>query len=113
MSLLKDTEGTYEAQPVSDADHGGRWFLQKAVPGQSFMNLTFQAPPDTVKQVDVIIPWFAPLEAVALSGAGGSASAGSAVTGKALDMEGALRELHAEVTGQQIKVNLAADLLFA
>ena len=34
------------------------------------------------------------------------------MAGKALDMQGALRDLHAEVTGQQIKVNLAADLLF-
>ncbi len=111
-SVMKDTEGSYDAMPVSDRDHGGRWFLQKAVPGQTFMNLTFQAPPDTVTQVDVIIPWFAPLQAVQLSGEGGAASAGSAVAGKALDMQGALRDLHAEVTGQQIKVNLAADLLF-
>ena len=86
-SVMKDTEGAYDALPVSDRDHGGRWFLQKAVPGQTFMNLTFQAPPDTVKQVDVIIPWFAPLEAVQLSGEGGSASAGSAVAGKTLDMQ--------------------------
>jgi outer membrane protein OmpA-like peptidoglycan-associated protein len=109
---MRDTEGAYEALPFNDRDHGGRWFLQKAVPGQTFMNLTFQAPPDTVKQVDVIIPWFAPLAAVQISGEGGSASAGSDVTGKALDMQGALRDLHAEVVGQQIKVNLAADLLF-
>ena len=78
-SVMKDTEGAYDALPVSDRDHGGRWFLQKALPGQTFMNLTFEAPPDTVKQVDVIIPWFAPLQAVQLSGEGGAASTGSAV----------------------------------
>ena len=111
-SLMKDSEGTFVAQPVSDGDHGGRWFLQKAAPGQTFMNLTFQAPPDSVTQVDLIIPWFAPLEGVALSGAGGAASGGTAVEGKSLDVAGALKDLHAEVTDQQIKVNLAADLLF-
>jgi outer membrane protein OmpA-like peptidoglycan-associated protein len=111
-SLMKDTEGTFVAQPVSDGDHGGRWFLQKAIPGQTFMNLTFQAPPDSVSQVDVIIPWFAPLEGVTLSGAGGATSGGTAVEAKSLDIAGALKDLHAEVTDQQIKVNLAADLLF-
>jgi outer membrane protein OmpA-like peptidoglycan-associated protein len=112
-SVLKDTEGAYSAEPVSDRNRGGRWFMQKVAPGgQVFMSLTFQAPPDSVGAVDILIPWFAPIEAVAIAGTGGAEPAGTAVAGKTLDLQGALKDLHAEVTAQQIKVSLAADLLF-
>jgi outer membrane protein OmpA-like peptidoglycan-associated protein len=111
--LLKGSDGLYLAEPMSDHNEGGRWFLSKVEPGgQAFLNLTFQAPPDGVARVDVIVPQFSPFEAVAIAGTGGAAASGVAVAGKSVDLERALKDLHAEVAGDEIKVNLAADLLF-
>jgi flagellar motor protein MotB len=111
--LLKDSDGQFIAQPRSDKNNGGRWFLAEVQPGlQSFMTLTFQAPPDSVDRVDVIVPRFAPFEAVAISGAGGSQAGGVAVAGRSVELQRALQDLKADVTPQQIKINLAADVLF-
>jgi outer membrane protein OmpA-like peptidoglycan-associated protein len=60
----------------------------------------------------VIVPWFGPFEAVTIVGEGGAADSGIAVAGRATDLERALKDLNAEVTAQQVKVNLSADLLF-
>jgi outer membrane protein OmpA-like peptidoglycan-associated protein len=111
--LLKGSDGLYLAEPMADKNDGGRWFLSKVEPGaQAFLNLTFQAPPDSVRRVDVIVPQFSPFEATAIAGAGGAAASGIAVAGKSVDLERALKDLNAEVAGDEIKVSLAADLLF-
>ncbi len=111
--LLKDTQGRFLAAPIADKNEGGRWFLSRVQPnGQALIDLTFQAPPDSVKIVDVIFPWFGPFEAVAIKGEGGATDSGIAVAGRATELERALKELSAEVTPQDIKVNLSADLLF-
>lgn len=73
--LLKDTQGLFLATPMADKNEGGRWFLSRIQPnGQALIDLTFQAPPDSVKSVDIIFPWFGPFEAVAISGEGGAAT---------------------------------------
>jgi len=111
--LLKDSQGLYLATPMADKNEGGRWFLSKVEPGgQALIDLTFQAPPDSVRKVDVVFPWFGPFEAVAIAGEGGAADSGVAVAGRSTDLQRALKELGAEDTPQQIKVNLSADLLF-
>jgi len=111
--LLKDSQGHFVATPMGDKNEGGRWFLSYVQPnGQALIDLTFQAPPDSVKTVDVIFPWFGPFENVAIKGEGGAADSGVAVAGRATDLERALKDLGAEVTQQDIKVNLSADLLF-
>ena len=111
--LLKDSQGLYVASPLDSKVDGGRWPLYK-VPsnGQQLMDLTFQAPPDAVRSVDVVVPWFPPFEAVAIAGEGGAAPSGIAVAGQSADLERALKDLNADVTPQQVKVNLSADLLF-
>ena len=111
--LVKDADGNFLAQPVSDHEKGGRLFPNK-VPqrGQVFMALTFTAPPDSVKSVDIVVPQFDIFEAVPLSGEGGGGAAGAAVAGRTIGLEQALRDLHADVTPQQVKVNLSADVLF-
>jgi len=76
------------------------------------MSLTFQAPPDDVTRVDLVLPDFLPIEGVAIEGLGGAAAGGIAAAGKTLGLEGALKELAAEVTPQEIKVDLSADVLF-
>jgi outer membrane protein OmpA-like peptidoglycan-associated protein len=111
--LLKDSQGLFLATPMADKNEGGRWFLSKVDPnGQALVDLTFQAPPDTVHAVDLIFPWFEPLEAVAISGEGGAADSGLAVAGRSTDLQRAIKELGAEETPEQVKVNLSADLLF-
>ena len=111
--LLKGSDGLFIAEPRSDGNDGGRWFLSGVNPGQQvFMSLIFQAPPDSVKNADVILPRFAPFENVAISGEGGAEGSGVAVAGKSVELERVLKDLNADVTAQTIKVNLAADLLF-
>jgi outer membrane protein OmpA-like peptidoglycan-associated protein len=111
--LIKDADGNFLAQPVSDQGSGGRLFPSKLPPrGQTFMALTFAAPPDSVKSVDIVVPQFDVFEAVAIAGEGGGGAAGAAVAGRTIGLEKALADLHADVTPQQVKVNLAADVLF-
>jgi outer membrane protein OmpA-like peptidoglycan-associated protein len=111
--LLKDSQGLFVATPMADKNEGGRWFLSKIEPnGQALIDLTFQAPPDSVRAVDIVFPWFGPFEAVAIAGEGGAAASGIAVAGRSTELQRALKELGAEDTPQAIRVNLSADLLF-
>lgn len=111
--LLKDTEGNYLAQPATDGGHGGRFALSSLpAGGTALMSLTFAAPPDNVVAGDVVIHGFLPLEGVAITGEGGAAPSGIAAAGKSLGLESALKELKAETTPNEIKINLAADVLF-
>lgn len=108
--LLKDSEGFFQAQPLTVKMGGGRIIPDWSKP--ILMSLTFQAPPDTVETVDLILPDFLPFEGVAIEGLGGAGAGGIAATGKSLGLEGALKELQAEVTAQEIKIDLSADVLF-
>ena len=47
-----------------------------------------------------------------IEGLGGAAAGGIAAAGTTLGLEGALKELKAEVTATEIKIDLAADVLF-
>ncbi len=111
--LVKDADGNYLATPTSDRNGGGRLFLSRVhAGGRSFLALTFTAPPDSVRTVDVVVPWLDPFEGVALAGTGGAADAGAAVAGRTIGLERALQDLHADVTPQRVTINLAADVLF-
>ena len=109
--LLKDSSGGYQATP-NLASMGNRSFLPDFRKGAILMSLTFQAPPDDVTSVDLVLNDFLPIEAVALEGLGGAAAGGIAAAGTTLGLEGALKELKAEVTPQEIKIDLSADVLF-
>ena len=108
--LLKDTEGGFEAQPITTGVGGGSFLPKWDQP--ILMSLTFQAPPDDVTRVDLVLPDFVPMEAVAIEGLGGAGAGGIAAAGKTLGLEGALKELAAQVTPQEIKIDLSADVLF-
>jgi outer membrane protein OmpA-like peptidoglycan-associated protein len=111
--VLKDQSGKYLAQPISDDKDGGRFWYSYVEPGgQTPVSLTFQPPPDTTRAVDIVIPGLEPFENTPIAGEGGAALAGIAVAGKSQDLEGALKELNAEVTAREIKVQLKSDLLF-
>ena len=108
--LLKDTDGGYQAQPQTE-NMGGRSFIPDW-DETILMSLTFQAPPDDVTSVDLVLPDFLPMEAIEIQGLGGAEAGGIAAAGKTLGLEGALKELKAEVTAQEIKIDLSADVLF-
>jgi outer membrane protein OmpA-like peptidoglycan-associated protein len=110
--LIKDADGNFLGEPVSDRDKGGRFYLKVPARGQVFMALTFAAPPDAVKSVDIVVPQFGAFEAVPIAGDGGGGAAGAAVAGRTIGLEKALEDLHADVTPQQVKVSLSADVLF-
>ena len=111
--LLKGADGLYVASPMTDKNQGGRLFLSDvAAKGQLPLSLTFQAPPDTVREVDIVLPMFAPLEAVQLQGAGGETGGGVAVAGRSEALERALKDLNAKETPDTITLQLAADVLF-
>jgi outer membrane protein OmpA-like peptidoglycan-associated protein len=108
--LLMDSKGGYQATPQHE-NLGGQSFLpdwSKPI----LMSLTFQAPPDDVTSVDLVMNDFLPFEGVAIEGLGGAGAGGIAAAGTTLGLEGALKELQAEVTPQEIKIDLSADVLF-
>jgi outer membrane protein OmpA-like peptidoglycan-associated protein len=108
--LLKDSEGNFQGQPLKVNIEGGCFILNWGT--TTLVSLTFQAPPDTVQRADLLLPQFLPFEAVTIEGLGGAAASGVAAAGKTLGLEGALKELKAEVTATEIKIDLAADVLF-
>jgi outer membrane protein OmpA-like peptidoglycan-associated protein len=109
--LLADTQGGYQATPNRD-DMGRKSFLPAWEKGPILMSLTFQAPPDDVTHVDLVLNDFLPIEGVALEGLGGAGAGGIAAKGTTLALDGALAELRAEVTPAEIKIDLSADVLF-
>lgn len=109
-ALIKDAEGNFQASPNTVKGNGGSFILNWGKP--TLVSLTFQAPPDSVANVDLFLPKFLPAEGIALLGLGGAATGGIAAAGTALGLEGALKELKAEVTATEIRIDLAADVLF-
>jgi outer membrane protein OmpA-like peptidoglycan-associated protein len=108
--LVKVTDGDFQGQPLTVPGDGGSFVYDWRK--TTLVSLTFQAPPDTVQQADLLMPQFLPFEAVAIEGLGGAAVGGTETAGKTLGLEGALKELKAEVTATEIKIDLAADVLF-
>jgi outer membrane protein OmpA-like peptidoglycan-associated protein len=108
--LVKDTEGNFQGQPLTVKMDGGRFIHDWAK--TTLVSLSFQAPPDTVQRADLFLPAFLPFEGVAIEGLGGAAAGGIVAAGTTLGLEGALKELKAEVTAAEIKIDLAADVLF-
>jgi outer membrane protein OmpA-like peptidoglycan-associated protein len=108
--LVKDTGGDFQAQPIQVPGDGGSFIFdwRKTM----LVSLTFQAPPDSVQRVDLLLPQFLPIEGLTIEGLGGAAAGGIAAAGKTLGLEGALKELNAAVTATEIKIDLSADVLF-
>jgi len=108
--LVKDSDGDFQAQPIEVKGDGGSLIYDWRK--TTLVSLTFQAPPDSVQRVDLLLPQFLPIEGLAVEGLGGAAAGGIAAAGKTLGLEGALKELHAAVTATEIKIDLASDVLF-
>ena len=109
--LMKETSGDFAGQPNTVAGDGGSFVYDWRKPS-TLVNLTFPAPPDTVKSVDLLLPQFVPMEGLAIEGLGGAAPTGIATAGTEIGLEGALKDLGARVTDAEIRIDLAADVLF-
>ena len=108
--LVTDTTGNSQAAPISVPGDGGAFVFDWRK--TTLLSLTFQAPPDTVQVADLLLPQFVPIEGLRIEGLGGAAAGGIAAAGTSLGLEGALKELNADVTATEIKIDLAADVLF-
>lgn len=109
-AMVKDTDGLFQGQPLTVKSDGGSFILDWGK--TTLVSLTFQAPPDTVTAVDLLLPRFLPVEAMVIEGMGGAAAGGIGAAGRALGLETALKELNAVVTSTEITIDLAADVLF-
>jgi outer membrane protein OmpA-like peptidoglycan-associated protein len=69
------------------------------------------APAESTKSVSFIVPGAPPVDNLAVSGKG-TASEGKSVTGAVAGLEGALKDLGAQVTEKEVRIALAADVLF-
>jgi outer membrane protein OmpA-like peptidoglycan-associated protein len=73
----------------------------------------FPAPPEATKAVSLVVALAPPFDNVPISGSGsGSAGGGSAVAGAVVGVDAALKDLGAKVTDTEIRIDLAADVLF-
>lgn len=109
--LMKESSGDFAGQPNTVPGNGGSFVYDWRKPS-TLVNLTFPAPPDSVKSVDLLLPQFVPMEGLAIEGLGGAAATGIATAGSAIGLEGALKDLGARVTDAEIRIDLSADVLF-
>jgi outer membrane protein OmpA-like peptidoglycan-associated protein len=108
--LVKTTDGDFMGQPLTVPGDGGSFVYDWRK--TTLVSLTFQAPPDTVMRADLLLPQFLPIKGMVIQGLGGASEGGIAAAGKTVGLEGALKELNAAVTPTEIKIDLAADVLF-
>ena len=110
--IVRDNKG----RPLnSDSiEYGGGSLGENIAPGTSISFWAmFPTPPETTKTVSVYLPLAPPFDGVAISGTGAaSPSGGSAVAGSVIGLDAALKDLGAAVTDSEIRIQLAADVLF-
>ncbi len=100
---------------ASESLQMGGGSLGEPIPPGSAVNLwaIFPAPPDATKAVSLVVALAPPFDDVPISGSGsGSAGGGSAVAGAVVGLDAALKDLGAKVTETEIRIDLAADVLF-
>jgi outer membrane protein OmpA-like peptidoglycan-associated protein len=87
---------------------------EKIPPGSSMAFWAkFAAPPESTRTLSVSLPFAPPFDNVPISGAAsGSAGGGAEVAGSVVGLEAALKDLGAEVTETEIRIDLSADVLF-
>ncbi len=112
--VLKDAEGQFLAEPKSDKNEGGRWWISGLKPGaRQLMSLNFQAPPDSVSDACVVVPLLVPFDRVDLPGSSGvDKNSGLEVVGAESALARVLADLKADETATELKLVLDAAVLF-
>ena len=112
--VLKDSEGIFIAEPMSDKGDGGRWwpsYMNKT--GKALMYMKFQAPPDEVGNVDIVVPKLVPFLNVKISGKSGvTENSGIEVRGVQNKIKRVLKDLSAMETEEEIRIQLSSEILF-
>ncbi len=112
--VLKDSEGNYIAEPVSDKSEGGRWWpshMNKE--GKALMYLKFQPPQDQVTKVDLVIPSLVPFLEVSIPGKSGTTeTSGIEVRGLQTGIRRVMKDLEAVETEEEIRIQLSSEILF-
>lgn len=112
--VLKDSEGNYVAEPVSDESEGGRWWpshMNKE--GKALIYLKFQPPPDQVEKVDLVIPSLVPFLEVSIPGKSGTTeTSGIEVRGLQTGIRRIIKDLDAVETEEEIRIQLSSEILF-
>lgn len=85
-AVVSDSDGMWLASPTFDNYDQGRWFARLDSGQRVRMKLVFEAPSDPVRRVDLVLPWFAPIEAIALTGGGEKSDRGTRVTSDSRDL---------------------------
>lgn len=87
---------------------------EKIQPGEAItVWAMFPAPPESTKTISLYVAQAPPFDGIAITGTGaGSGEAGSAIAGAVVGVDAALKELAATVTDSEIRIELAADVLF-
>jgi len=112
--VLKDSDGIFIAEPMSDQSDGGRWWpshMNKE--GKALLYLKFQAPPDPVANLDIVIPSLVPFINVSITGKSGvTATSGIEVRGMQTGIKRVLKDLQALETEEEIRIMLSSEILF-
>jgi outer membrane protein OmpA-like peptidoglycan-associated protein len=112
--VLKDSDGIFIAEPMSDQSDGGRWWpshMNKE--GKALLYLKFQAPPDLVANLDIVIPSLVPFLNVSITGKSGvTAASGIEVRGLQTGIKRVLKDLQALETEEEIRIMLSSEILF-
>ena len=94
------------------SDFSGTWTGAKVEPGHTLtLWAKLTAPPESAKSVSLFVPGAPPIDNLALAGTG-AASAGKSVAGTVAGLDAALKDLAANVTENEVRIALAADVLF-
>jgi outer membrane protein OmpA-like peptidoglycan-associated protein len=72
----------------------------------------FPAPAEGTKTLSLYLPLAPPFDGVPIAGAGPGSTAGSAIAGAVVGVDAALKDLGAKVSDTEIRIDLAADVLF-
>ncbi|MFH1965610.1 MAG: OmpA family protein [Acidobacteriota bacterium] len=112
--VLKDSDGIFIAEPMSDKSDGGRWWPSSMnKEGKSLLYLKFQAPPDSVANVDIVVPSLVPFLNVTIAGKSGvTAPSGIEVRGLQTGIKRVLKDLEALETEEEIRILLSSEILF-
>jgi outer membrane protein OmpA-like peptidoglycan-associated protein len=112
--VLKDSDGNYVAEPVSDKNEGGRWWPSSMNrEGKALLYLKFQPPPDQVTAVDLVVPSLVPFLEVGIPGKSGvSETSGIEVRGLQTGIRRIMKDLEAVETEEEIRIQLSSEILF-
>jgi outer membrane protein OmpA-like peptidoglycan-associated protein len=103
------------SSPLSSTTQDLRTGSGATIEPGSILNMwaKFPAPPEETTQIGLYVPDAPPFEGLEISGQGaGAAAGGSAIAGTVTALDQALKDLGAEDSETEVRIEMAADVLF-